>query len=40
MDKTYGHEIGTRLWKEVVVKLESYYSEEQAQNSGDWWIKC
>ena len=22
MDKTYGHDIGTRLWKEVIAKLE------------------
>ena len=40
MDKTYGHKIGTLLWKEVMAKLESCYTEEQAKKSRDWWIKC
>lgn len=40
MDETYGHDIGTRLWNEVMAKLESYYTEEQAKKSREWWIQC
>ena len=35
MDKTYGHDIGTRLWKEVMEKLESCsfsHSQEKSRH--------
>mmetsp|Transcript_24665 Transcript_24665/g.53212 ORF Transcript_24665/g.53212 Transcript_24665/m.53212 type:complete len:344 (+) Transcript_24665:278-1309(+) len=40
MDKTYENDIGTLLWDQVMLKLESYYAEEQATKSRDWWIEC
>lgn len=40
MNKTYGNDIGTLLWNETMAKLESYYTEEQAKMSKDWWIEC
>ena len=40
MNETYGHDIGTILWNEVMATLESCYTEEQAQKSRDWWLEC
>lgn len=40
MDKTHGNNTGTVLWNEVMEELESYYTEEQAEKSKEWWLGC
>jgi len=37
-DKRFGHRIGTLLWDQVMENFESYYMEEQAIKSKNWWI--
>ena len=41
MNSEHGHDIGTFLWNEVMAKFESYYTEDQAEISREWWkMEC
>jgi len=40
VNKRYGDDFGTKIWNQVVMSLESCFTEEQIEKNRDWWREC